>query len=148
MDALALGDWDAFLLAQRYTLLEQTSLPLLEACTNRGTSVIVGGVFNGGLLVGGGRWNYAPAPEHILARTRQLEAFCTERGVPLPAAAIQMPLAHPAVCCVLAGGTSPEEVHQFLGWSRIDIPGAFWRDLANSGLLAPGTPLPGNVVAK
>jgi D-threo-aldose 1-dehydrogenase len=147
-DALELGEWDAFLLAQRYTLLEQTSLhPLLDTCAVRGTSIIVGGVFNGGLLVGGGRWNYAPAPPHILERTKSLAAFCAQRGVPLPAAAIQMPLAHPAVCCVLAGGTSPQEVRQFIDWSRIEIPASFWRDLSGSGFLVAGTPLPENIAA-
>jgi D-threo-aldose 1-dehydrogenase len=147
-DALKLGDWDAFLLAQRYTLLEQEALsPLMDACVKRGTSVIVGGVFNGGLLVGGSRWNYRPAPDNVLAHRAALDAFCTERGVLLQAAAIQMPLAHPAVCCVLAGGTSPHEVRQFIDWSRTTIDDAFWLDLASSGLLRVSTPLPGGFVA-
>jgi len=148
VDALALADWDAFLLAQRYTLLEQEALsPLMDACLKRGTSIIIGGVFNGGLLVGGGRWNYRPAPDDVLSHRDALVAFCSERGVPLAAAAVQMPLAHPAVCCVLAGGTSTDQVRQFIDWSRTDIADAFWNDLAHSDLLRVGTPLPGGFTA-
>ena len=148
VDALALADWDVFLLAQRYTLLEQEALsPLMDACLKRGTSIIIGGVFNGGLLVGGGRWNYRPAPDDVLSHRDALIAFCRERGVPLAAAAVQMPLAHPAVCCVLAGATSTDQVRQFIDWSRTEIPDAFWQDLAQSGLLRVGTSLPGGYTA-
>ena len=92
MDALALGDWDVFLLAGRYTLLEQTSLsPLLEECVRRQTSIVVGGPFNGGALMGTGTWNYAKAPQEIIDRVHQLEAFCTEYNVPIGAAALQFP---------------------------------------------------------
>lgn len=147
--ALRLGEWDVFLLAQRYTLLEQNALtPLMKTCFERGTSIIVGGVFNGGLIVGGDRWNYRPAPESVVRHLDTLNAFCTSHAVPLAAAAVQMPLAHPAVCCVLAGGTAPHEIQQFLQWSRLDIPEAFWEDLAGSGLLREGTPLPGGLAAR
>lgn len=148
MDALALGDWDVFLLAGRYTLLEQTSLsPFLEACVRRQASVVVGGPFNGGALMGTGTWNYAKAPPEIIDRVRLLEAFCTARGVPIGAAALQFPLAHPAVATVLPGPKSPAELDGILDWWQVAIPDAFWTELSEAGLVAPGTPLPGGQTA-
>ena len=148
MDAFELGDWDVFLLAGRYTLLEQTSLdPFLTTCARRKASVVVGGPFNGGALMGAGIWNYAKAPEHIVARVRELEAFCNEAGVPIGAAALQFPLAHPAVCNILPGPKSPQELDGILKWWNWRIPDDFWTALADRGLVAPGTPLPNGKVA-
>lgn len=143
MDAFTLGDWDVFLLAGRYTLLEQTSLhPFMSTCVERGASVVVGGPFNSGILVGGSTFNYAKAPDAIVARVRAIEAVCQEFGVPLPAAALQFPLTHPAVCNVLPGPRSPAELDGILDWWRIAIPAELWTALADKGLLAPGTPTP------
>lgn len=143
MDALALGDWDVFLLAGRYTLLEQTSLdPFLTTCLARGASVVVGGPFNSGILAGGSTFNYARAPEEIVSKVRALEAVCREFGVPLPAAALQFPLTHPAVCNVLPGPRSPEELDGILDWWFTEIPTELWTTLGAEGLLAPGTPVP------
>lgn len=144
MDAFALGDWDVFLLAGRYTLLEQTSLdPLLTTCVTRGTSVVVGGPFNSGILVGGDKFNYAKAPDDIIAKVRAIEAVCREFGVPLPAAALQFPLTHPAVCNVLPGPRSPQELDGILEWWDVTVPKELWTTLAAKGLLASGTPIPG-----
>lgn len=144
MDAFALGDWDVFLLAGRYTLLEQTSLdPFLTTCVQRGASVVVGGPFNSGILVGGETFNYAKAPEAIVAKVRAIEAVCRDFGVPLPAAALQFPLTHPAVCNVLPGPRSPAELDGILAWWDVAIPEQLWTALAAKGLLAPGTPIPG-----
>lgn len=148
MDAFKLGDWDIFLLAGRYTLLEQTSLnPFLSTCLERGASVIAGAPFNGGALMGTGKWNYAAAPEHIVQRVRDLEAFCAEWKVPIGAAALQFPLTHPAVCNVLTGPRSPEELQATLAWWNTPIPAEFWTALAEKNLVAPGTPLPNGKVA-
>lgn len=148
MDAFELGDWDIFLLAGRYTLLEQTSLdPFLTTCIKRGASVIAGAPFNGGALMGTGKWNYAAAPEHIVQRVRDLEAFCAEWKVPIGAAALQFPLTHPAVCNVLTGPRSPEELQGTLNWWNTKIPAEFWTALAEKRLVAPGTPLPNGKVA-
>ncbi|WIY51631.1 aldo/keto reductase [Devosia sp. YIM 151766] len=147
MDALALGDWDVFQLAGRYTLLEQTSLdPFLTACIARQVSVVIGGPFNSGVLVGGDKFDYAKAPEGVFARVRAIEAVCRDFGVPLPAAALQFPLNHPAVCNVLPGPRSPQELDGILDWWDADIPDALWTALADQGLLAPGTPVPGGMV--
>lgn len=144
MDAFALGDWDVFLLAGRYTLLEQTSLePFLATCVKRKASVVIGGPFNSGILVGGDSFNYARAPEEVVARVKAIEAVCRDFGVPLPAAALQFPLLHPAVCNVLPGPRSPQELDGILGWWQTEIPDALWAALADQGLLAPGTPIPG-----
>lgn len=146
MDAFALGDWDVFLLAGRYTLLEQTSLdPFMTTCLKRGASVVVGGPFNSGILVGGSTWNYAKAPEDVVRRVAAIETVCKEFSVPLPAAALQFPLTHPAVCNVLPGPRSPEELDGILDWWKTPIPNELWSRLADKGLLAEGTPIPGGV---
>ncbi len=148
VDALALADWDAFLLAQRYTLLEQEALsPLMDACVKRGTSIIIGGVFNGGLLVGGGRWNYRPAPADVLSRRDALVAFCSERGERLPPPRCRCLSPIPPYLRPQGGGTSTDQVRQFIDWSRTDIADAFWNDLAHSDLLRVQTPLPGGFTA-
>lgn len=149
MDALDLGDWDVFLVAGRYTLLDQAALsPLLHRCVERGTSAVIGGVFNSGVLMGNGRWNYAEAPEGILARVWKLRQFCSERQVPVGAAAIQLPLAHPAVASVLLGPRSRDELSDAIAWSKTAIPDHFWADLGTAGVLTPGTPLPSGAVAE
>lgn len=148
MEAFKLGDWDVFLLAGRYTLLEQTSLdPFLTTCLERGASIVCGGPFNGGALMGTGRWNYAAAPEHITQRVKALEDFCREWNVPLGAAALQFPLAHQAVCNVLPGPKSPAELDGILEWWNTPIPADFWTALAEKRLVAEGTPLPNGKVA-
>jgi D-threo-aldose 1-dehydrogenase len=145
MDAFDLGDWDVFLLAGRYTLLEQTSLdPFLTACVKRGASVVVGGPFNSGILVGGSTWNYGKAPVEVVERVARIETICRDFGVPLPAAALQFPLAHPAVCNVLPGPRSPAELDQIINWWQTPIPSEFWAALTHQKLLAEGTPVPGS----
>ena len=146
MDVMALGDWDVFLLAGRYTLLEQTSLdPFLSTCVARDTSVVIGGPFNSGILVGGETFNYAKAPEEIVRKVKAIETVCRDFDVPLPAAALQFPLTHPAVCNVLPGPRSPEELDGILAWWDVSIPAELWTTLADKGLLAPGTPIPGGM---
>jgi D-threo-aldose 1-dehydrogenase len=144
MDAFALGDWDVFLLAGRYTLLEQTALaPFMTTCIERKASVVVGGPFNSGILVGGDKFNYEKAPEDVVKRVRAIAAVCQDFGVPLPAAALQFPLTHPAVCNVLPGPRSPAELDGIVDWWNVRIPDALWSTLAEKGLLPEGTPIPG-----
>ena len=143
MDAFDIGDWDVFLLAGRYTLLEQTSLsPFLETCLKRKASVVTGGPFNGGALMGTGTWNYAKAPQEIIDRVKKLEDFCKAHNVPLGAAALQFPLAHPAIVNVLPGPKSPAELDGIIDWWQTQIPAAFWDAVADEKIVAPGTPLP------
>jgi D-threo-aldose 1-dehydrogenase len=148
MEAFKLGDWDIFLLAGRYTLLEQTSLePFLSTCVNRRASVVAGAPFNGGALMGTGKWNYGNAPAEVVKRVGELEAVCAEFNVPIGAAALQFPLAHKAVCNVLTGPKSPDEVSGILAWWDEKIPSALWDALADRHFVAKGTPLPNGRVA-
>ena len=145
-EALGHGDFDVFLLAGRYTLLEQTALDgFLPLCLRRGVRIIVGGPFNSGVLVEGlasAHYNYRPAPSEIIDRVRKLQAVCAAHDVPLPAAALQFPLAHPATASVIPGLGSPTQVAQAMAWMRTPIPGALWDDLRTEGLLHPGAPTP------
>lgn len=140
------GQWDAFLLAGRYTLLDQTGLPeLLPKCVAAGTAIIAGGVYNSGLLADprpGITYNYMPVTEDVLAQALRIKAVCTAHDVPLKAAAIQFPLAHPAVPTVLTGVRNAEEFAENLALFETDIPDALWGDLRAEGLLSPDAPTP------
>jgi D-threo-aldose 1-dehydrogenase len=108
LDFMKAGDFDTLLVAGRYTLLEQESLnELLPLCERRGTAIVIGGGFNGGILatgaVPGAKWNYAPAPAPIMEKVKKIEAVCARHNVPLPAAALQFLLAHPAVASHVPG---------------------------------------------
>lgn len=140
------GDFDCFLLAGRYTLLEQDSLELLTVMAERGISLIAGGVYNSGLLVDprpGATFDYAPAPDELVARAVRLRDTCAEYGVPLRAAALQFPLAHPVVASVVMGATSPAEVDDNLAMFALPLPAELWTTLKERELLAPDTPTPG-----
>ncbi|MFM9694927.1 aldo/keto reductase [Streptomyces europaeiscabiei] len=139
-------DIDVVLLAGRYTLLEQDALTeLLPEAAARGRSVLVGGVFNSGLLTDpkpGATYDYAPAPEPVLERALRLKAVTERHGVPLRAAALRFPLGHPAVVSVLTGARSPDEVRDTVEQSRHPVPAALWDELRAEGLLAPESPVP------
>lgn len=142
-------DLDVVLLAGRYTLLEQESLHgLLDLCAERGVSVVAAAAFNSGLLASDSpareaTFDYLPIPALILARARAIADVCRAVGVPLSAAALQFPLAHPAVVSVLVGMRSPEEVAQDVAALTRPLPPRVWADLRVAGLLASGAPTPG-----
>lgn len=143
MDALGVGKWDAFLLAGRYTLLEQTPLAeLFPACGAAGTSIICGGPFNSGILVGREMWNYAKAPSDVVDKVRKLGAVADEYSVPLPAAALQFPLAHNVVSSVIPGPRDAGELNQIVEWANTAIPGEFWTALKSKQLVDEAAPLP------
>jgi D-threo-aldose 1-dehydrogenase len=146
--ALQSHDLDCFLLAGRYTLLEQTSLDsFLPLCEERGAAVVVGGGFNSGILATGAtqgaKYNYAPAPAEIMERVRQIEQVCADHKVPLPAAALQFVVAHPAIPCFMAGTRTVAQLEQNLAWFSHDIPEAFWSELKHKRLLRDDAPVPG-----
>jgi D-threo-aldose 1-dehydrogenase len=131
-------DVDAVLLASRYTLLDRSAADaLLPAATARGVSVIVGGVFNSGLLADPGapdaRFDYRAAPPPLVARARRMEADCAGYGVPLRAAAVRFPLRHPAVASVLIGARNPYEITDAARWRGVDLPDALWDALDGEG---------------
>lgn len=140
------GRFDCFLLAGRYTLLDQSGLDeLLPICEARGISVIAAGVFNSGVLAGpgpGARFDYVPAPPEILERARRIAAVCDRHGVPLKAAAVQFPLGHPAVASVVVGCRSSLELKENVEMFRSPIPSDLWRELKREGLLAQEVPVP------
>ncbi len=148
LDALEIGDWDVFLLANRYNLIEQTPLEtLFPLCERRGTSIIAAGPFAAGVLAGTNVWGpasgaYQPPPQPIIDKVTALREVADAHGVPLAAAALQFALAHPVVCSVLTGPKSPAELDGILKWWNAAIPAAFWHDLAERKLVADGTPLP------
>jgi D-threo-aldose 1-dehydrogenase len=149
VEALGSADFDVVMLAGRYTLLEQLSLEIfLPLCAKRGVHVIVGGPYNSGILAtgvrnpGGGHYNYSAASPEIVARVAAIEAICADHNVPLPAAALQFPLAHPQVLCVVAGFGSREEVTQADDNLRRPIPPSLWSDLRTAGLLRTDAPVP------
>lgn len=145
--ALKERDFDCFLLAGRYTLLEQDALnEFLPLCEERGAAVVVGGGFNSGILATGARegakYNYAPAPAGIMDKVRRMEAVCADHDVPLPAAALQFVVAHPAIPSFIAGTRNVAQLEQNLTWFSHPIPAEFWADLKSRGLLREDAPTP------
>jgi D-threo-aldose 1-dehydrogenase len=142
-DALQHGQWDVFLLAGRYTLLENGPLhTLFPALQKHGASVVIGGPFNSGVLVGGTTWNYRQAPADVVERVAGLKRVTAAHNVPLPAAAIQFVLASPLVASVIPGPRSAEELNQILEWSKMRLPPQLWSDLKGEGLLDSAAPVP------
>jgi D-threo-aldose 1-dehydrogenase len=147
LDFMKAGDFDTLLVAGRYTLLEQESLnELLPLCERRGTAIVIGGGFNGGILatgaVPGAKWNYAPAPAPIMEKVRRIEAVCARHKVPLAAAALQFLLAHPAVASHVPGTRNVAQMNQNLELVAFPIPTAFWQELKAEGLVRPDAPTP------
>ncbi|MGP3956212.1 aldo/keto reductase [Nonomuraea sp. 3N208] len=134
-------DIDVVMLAGRYTLLDQSGLPLLDACAERGVRVLAAGVFNSGILATDrptGTYNYLPAPEPLVERATRIAGVCRRHGVSLPQAAIAFPLRHPAIATVVLGARAPEEVTTNAAlWSR-PVPEALWEELESEGLLSQG----------
>jgi D-threo-aldose 1-dehydrogenase len=146
-EAAQRADLDCFLLAGRYTLLDQEVLgDFLPLCEQRGIANMLGGGYNSGILatgaVPGAKYNYGPAPAEIMARVARMEAVCARHGIPLAAAALQFPIAHPAVPTIIPGGRT---VEQFLGSVELvshPIPAAFWADMRAAGLIRQDAPTP------
>lgn len=142
---IELADPDVFLLAGRYTLLDQCALAdLLPRCEARGIGVVIGGPFNSGILATGpveGAWyDYGPAPARILERVGRMESICAAHGVPLAAAALRFPLLHPVVRSVIPGAKTGGEVARNLALARLTIPAALWVDLRTAGLIHEDAP--------
>lgn len=141
------GSFDAFLLAGRYTLLDQSALPtLLPVCERRGVRLIAAGVYNSGLLADprpGAKFNYDDAPPAMIERAQRLAVVCAAHGVPLKAAAMQFPAGHPVVASVLTGARSVAELDENVAMTKVPVPAALWDDLRHQGLIAADAPTPG-----
>jgi D-threo-aldose 1-dehydrogenase len=141
------ADFDCFLLAGRYTLLEQTSLDFLDLCHSKGIGVMLGGVYNSGILatgaVPGATYQYRAAPPHIVEKTNAIAAICARHGVVLNAAALQFAQSHPAVASLVVGAISADEVAANLAAMQAPIPAALWDELLDAGLVERRAPVPG-----
>lgn len=142
-DAMNEIDLDVTMLANRYTLLEQDSLtPCMDECARRGVGVVIAGVFNSGILAGNNKFNYDEAPAVVVERVRALQKTCDEFSVPLPAAALQFPFAHPAVVSCVVGTRTAAQFSSNKVWFEQKIPVGLWKTLSQRGLLNPKAPLP------
>ncbi|MFI0843566.1 aldo/keto reductase [Mesorhizobium sp. IMUNJ 23232] len=142
------GDFDLFLLAGRYTLLEQEALDsFLPLCEKRGIGIVLGGPYNSGILATGAKpgayYNYDAAPQDILDRVNRIEAVCKRHGVKLIEAALQFPLAHPSVVSLIPGGQWVAEVEGNRTILDVQIPPELWEDLKSEGLLRQDAPTAG-----
>jgi D-threo-aldose 1-dehydrogenase len=140
-------DFDCLLLAGRYTLIDHTGLgELLPVCAQKDISVIIGGPYNSGILATGARpgatYNYVAATPAVLEQVSAIEAVCTRHGVPLKAAALQFPLAHPAVAAIIPGARSAAEVEENFRLLTLAIPGDFWDELRYLSLIPAEAPTP------
>jgi len=139
------GDFDLFLLAGRYTLLEQEALdsflPLVE---QRGIGIVTGGPYNSGILATGAQdgamYNYDPAPPHILDKVRRIEAVCAAHSVRMVDAAFRFPLLHPSTVSVIPGGQGLGEMNSNIEAAAAQIPFALWSDLKSEGLMRQDAP--------
>jgi D-threo-aldose 1-dehydrogenase len=141
------GDFDCFMLAGRYTLLDHTSLDrFMPECERRQISVLMAAPFNSGILAtgatAGATYFYTEADAQIVARTKRIEAVCARHGVAIAAAALQFPLAHPAVASVVTGMRSEREVAANVAHCQARIPGDFWAELKAEGLVGAAAPIP------
>jgi D-threo-aldose 1-dehydrogenase len=141
------ADFDCFLLAGRYTLLDQIALQeLLPLCQQKNISIVIGGAYNSGILatgaVEGAHYNYAPAPTEIMEKTRKIETVCARFNIPMKAAALQFPFGHPTVVSNIPGVKTKERFEENLSLFTHPIPAGFWAALKEENLLAAEAPVP------
>ena len=139
------GDFDIFLLAGRYTLLEQEALDsFLPLAQQRGIGIVTGGPYNSGILATGARegayYNYDVAPPEILDKVRRIEAVCDAHKVRMLDAAFQFPLLHPCTVSVIPGGQGVAEMDSNLAAANAKIPSGLWQDLKDQGLMRADAP--------
>ncbi len=141
------GDFDCFMLAGRYTLLDHSAhATFMPDCIRRGISVLMAAPFNSGILATGAKpgatFFYTEADADVMSRTRQIEAVCARHRVALAAAALQFPLAHPAVASVVTGMRRATEIDANRAHCKATIPRAFWDELKHERLIAATAPVP------
>ena len=141
-DAMQVFDVDVAMLAGRYTLLEQESLPFMDACAKAGTAIVIAGAFNSGILAGNRKFNYDDAPPEIMAHVEALEKACLDFDVKIQAAALQFPLAHTATVSVVSGARNASQITSNIAWFEEVIPAEFWLELRARGLISEAAPFP------
>jgi D-threo-aldose 1-dehydrogenase len=141
-------DLDVILLAGRYTLLDQVAYPeFLPLCEKKGVKIVTGGPFNSGILAASDLdqpvwFNYRSAAPEWIDKARKLKAICGRHGVDMRAAALQFPLAHPAVACVIPGAASPSQVEENAALIRVECPADLWGEMKHEGLIPIDAPTP------
>lgn len=142
---LELADPDIFLLAGRYTLLEQEPLnALFPQCVKRNAAIVIGGPLNGGALAGGAFYDYAPITKPIQARIAALQEICARHATPIADAALAFAAAHPAIVSVITGASSIAEVRaNQKSFENKAIPSALWEELISERALHIDSPIPG-----
>lgn len=141
------AEFDLFMIAGRYTLLEQGALPLLDYCAAHGIAILAAAIYNSGILATGARdpnaqYNHAPASDEVRARVSAIEKICAEFSTPLGTAATQFPLAHPAVRCAVVGFQTHDEIDHCLKALDTCVPSGLWERLWEALLLENGVPVP------
>jgi D-threo-aldose 1-dehydrogenase len=147
IEAVKATDVDVCLLAGRYTLLEQEPLDeLFPICEEQGVGIVLGGVYNSGVLatgpISGARFNYAPADANILAKAAQLQDVCRRHDVPLPAVALQFAYAHPVVVSACIGARNEKQQTRNAELFESTVPGDLWDDLRATNLIRSDAPTP------
>jgi len=142
---LDMVDMDFFIIAMPYTLLDQNPLDEeFPKCAEHGVDIVIGSVFASGILVTGAvegaLYAYEPAPPEILEKVKKMEAICQSHNVPLPAAAIQFPLAHPNVAAIIPGALKSDYIHTNIQNYQHNIPSDLWAELKSEGLIRQDAP--------
>ncbi|MEO8396838.1 MAG: aldo/keto reductase [Chloroflexota bacterium] len=145
------ADFDCFMIAGRYTLIEQGALPFYDFCLQKGISIFAASIYNSGILATGSAssiaaYNHGPPSAEIVARVQAIEAICREFDVPVHTAATQFPLAHPAVKAIVVGFQQTSEVQACLKALQQPVPAGLWQRLRETGLLNSATPIPSTKV--
>ena len=139
------ADFDCFLVAGRYTLLDHTALDeLMPLCLERGISLILGGPYNSGVLASDlgsdTTYFYDPAPKAIIDRAKKIKEICDIFDVPLKAAAIQFGLLHPSVASTIPGPRNSDEVQDNIEMLNVKIPSELWKELKRQDLIHQSCP--------
>lgn len=141
--ALEQADPDVFLLAGRYSLLNQPALDrLFPMCADRGVHVVVGGPYNSGLLAGGRNFEYQEAPPEMIEKRDRIAGVCERHGADIRSAALQFCAAHPVVAAIIPGAKRPEKVVENARLMAATVPAAVWEELRQEGLIPEGAPTP------
>lgn len=141
--ALEQADPDVFLLAGRYSLLNQPALDrLFPMCAERGVHVVVGGPYNSGLLAGGRNFEYAEAPAEMIEKRDRIAAVCQRHGADIRSAALQFCAAHPVVAAIIPGAKKRERVEENARLMAATVPGEVWAELKAEGLIPEDAPTP------
>ncbi len=141
--ALELADPDIFLLAGRYSLLNQPALDgLFPMCAERGVQVVVGGPYNSGLLAGGRNFDYQDAPPEMVEKRDRIAAICERHCADIRAAALQFCAAHPVVAAIIPGAKRPDKVRENARLMTMLVPAAVWEELKHEALVPADAPVP------